>query len=284
MLEYITCKGDIMDDNLLSVRMISMIALSYYEKLINLTNNYMEDSYEYDEIIEKLKEMIMLENKEYNSISIDVINNYFSNLDFNKINTSLEERMFNKLSWRKKVLDGETKTDDMAILSDVIDSKILIDTLKLVNIKINAIDEDNDMLTVLREYHRNSKYTYLSSNNYLELLSIAYNFDIDKIPSINFSDIEKLYGINFVNSSGKIFYYYIIDGMNYLATINHNDKALEAYLSLMELSRIEVLLKYIDKDMLISIMEVYNKEYSIYKDNAALINVKRLIRKRKEEF
>ena len=268
---------------------ISSLIISYYNKLKMYAVNDMEDGLEYVNVLDRIRELISVEDDEYRKLDIFEVSSYISSFD-NHEEGLANERYYNKLINQIKVLEEENEyvIDKDVLLSTVIDSKIIIDTYKLVcermdNFTNNNYEYDSDIENLVN-YHKISKFYYLTSNNYIEKLALKYNFDIAKIPTLSFKYIQDEFKVNFLNNAHSTFSYYIIDSMKYLENINTNEGILNTYLSLFEISRIEVLLSYLNMKEVNAIMNIWNSYYGNKNNNDALVNVKKIIRKRKEEL
>ena len=84
--------------------------------------------------------------------------------------------------------------------------------------------------------------------------------------------------------SQNIIYNYVVSSIEELANFETDDKYLLSYISIFEVARVKVMLPYLNKESLESIMELYKQNKFSYDKNGALRKVKKLINKRKEEF
>ena len=134
-----------MQENIIGARTASFITLSYYKRLKDLALSNLEDTDEYNEIINKLKKYVNVENEQYSHITKDEINNYFKHLEKFQSADSLEGRCYLKLKERKREMDGNLLIGNKYLFSSILSSKIYIDVLKDVEEKINFLCENDFM-------------------------------------------------------------------------------------------------------------------------------------------
>lgn len=278
-----------MTNNLFNISVASTIITGYYQKLINLALTYCEDSSEFKDTIEKLKECVRVEHDFYLALDDNDINEYFKHIK-NKTSFSnkIDGRIYMRISNIKKIYEGNPVIDGDKLLSSIISSKITIDVLKNVEQKIIEInntdtmdEEDKAFLSLYSKYY---KFHYLSANPFIENLAFDNEFDIAKIPSYSYQDIEDSFKVKFVNNIQGNFYNYIIASLDELANIQSDDKYLLIYTKLFETARIESMLPYLNIDSLNKLISYINNHNIKYNSNSALTKVRKLIMKRKEEF
>ena len=274
-----------MDYNLNNVSIISSVITSYYQKLVNLILEGKEDNDEYNDILDKIKHIVKVEKKAYSNISLETINEYYKNTDFDGDNP-IENRTFSRLSEREKVLNDKQRLDDDSLLSSVLDAKITIDMIKLVYQKLINLKEENideDTYFSLMMYYHVSKFTYLTDSSFIEKIALEHNFNVEEIPTISFEEINKAFGIDLHNDLMEILYLNIYEELSALYELSEKDPILNTYSALTELSRIEVMLSYLDEKTLDRLINSYNQEYGDSKKET-MINANNLIKKRKKEF
>jgi len=176
-----------------------------------------------------------------------------------------------------------------SIVCMIIDSKFQIDVLKKINELIytcNTFNYDEELfLNELISYHEASKYTYLTSNNYLELLSLYSDFNIEKIPTLSFEKIEEEYNLSFIEESQPIFIDSITFSIDNLFKLDDNNNNIEkVYTMLYNFSEIEVFLSYLTLNSLKIISDYYENNLKNCKGSIARTNIKRLINNRKKDF
>lgn len=272
-----------MSPKLNKISIISSIITSYYQKLVNLIYEGNKNNDEYNEILEKIKEIIKLEKESYNNIDLKTIKDYYNEINLDGDNP-IENRCFSRLSEREKSLCGEPRSNNGMLLSVVIDGKIMIDVLKLVHKRLHELkEEDINAYENLMMYYEVSKFTYLTDSSFLEDLALKYDFNVEEIPSLSFEEISKSFNIDIKNNFMEIIYLNIFTELNALYEISEKDKMLNTYLALTELSRIEVLLSYLDEKTLDRLINAYQEEYGD-SNKETMINAAILIKKRKKEF
>jgi len=268
---------------------ISIRIVSLYDKLREYSYNNITDTEEYYTCIEEIKKLIKLENNEYNKLDISLINNYLDNICQEGIDNPYDERYYLKLlNHKKRIVNKENNSED-SIVSMIIDSKIQIDVLKKINELIytcNTFNYDEELfLNELISYHEASKYTYLTSNNYLELLSLYSDFNIEKIPTLSFEKIEEEYNLSFIEESQPIFIDSITFSIDNLFKLDDNNNNIEkVYTMLYNFSEIEVFLSYLTLNSLKIISDYYENNLKNCKGSIARTNIKRLINNRKKDF
>lgn len=272
-----------MDIELQKAHIASTIIESYYNKLREMTFLNDEENPEYNSIINKLKKAVIGEEQIYDEISDDKIINMINYLNKKEKKNNAELRMYSRLNHAyHKHHNKEFNIE----LSNIITSKIIIDVLKMVTLKIIKLSENNiseEFIEALLTYHHIYKYTYLTSNSFIEKLSLQYEFDILGLPNIEFSEVEKAFSTKFIEESGNITLEYIKSSIQELLSIRTEDKTLETYITLFEVSRIEVMLPYLSKNMLEK-LSIYLNSLNISNDNTAFKKIKKIINKRKEEL
>ena len=277
-----------MQENIIGARAASFISLSYYNRLKNLVLSGMEDTDEYNAIISRLKKYVKVENEQYSLVTKEELDNYFKYLENAEISDSLDGRCYLKLKERKKETYGSLKVGDKILFSSVISSKIYIDVLKDVEEKINSLEEndvmDNEDIEMIKTYHINYMFHYFTSNKFLEQIAINNKFNINNIPRITFEEIEEVYNIKFIDNIQNIIYNYIVESIDELANFETEDKYLLSYISIFEVARVKVMLPYLNKENLEKIMELFKTNKYSYDKNGSLRKVKKLVKKRKEEF
>ncbi len=267
-----------------NISILCSVINTYYQKLADLTINGCEDSVEYDEVLDNLRDKIELEKKELKKLDLKTIRSFFDNYYTDEDNP-IDNRRFSRLSEREKVLCGEPKLDDDSLLSNVIESKILIDMFKLVYKKIltqeDKMSEEDFISTMM--YYNFSKFTYLTENTFIEKIALAHNFHVDELPELSFDEIEKAFNIPLKKNLMEILRRNIFTELEALSEICEDDKVLSNYLKTTELARIQVMLKYLDErtfnDVFYSYMALYGESKSDMMKQA-----KKLIKKRKKDF
>ena len=275
-----------MNENIVKTKLASMLVEMYYNKIRSLLCAKQEDTSEFKDLVIKLRNCVNVENNEYHLLSEKDIRTIFMELDKNGIDNNVDIRVSNKIINEKK-LRGNFKVKNGVMLSDAITTKVIIDILKRIDKKIEFLKtegelSDEDIFT-LEIYNNAHKINYLSSNNYIEAIALKYFFNVSRIPTIYFNEIEEKFEMNFVTQSKQIFLNYAKDSIQEIANFKNDNGYLTAYASLFELSRTEVILEYLDYDNVKNLLAFL--DYNYESDNNEMLNTaKILIKKRKEEL
>ena len=278
-----------MNEGLFKVGTSSVIICATYHRLIELSYANMEDTSEYLELIEKLKIYIKAENELYHNLSKGEVDNYFALINNKTIfNNSIDGRIYTRMTDIKRIYDSNPVIDGNILLSSVISSKLTIDILKNVEEKIaelyDNMEMNDDDINMLKLYSKRFKFYYLTTNYFIENLALNANFDVKKIPSYSYQDIENRFNIKFINNIQNNFYNYVITSLNELSLLKSENKYIMIYTKLFEVARIEAMLPYLNLDSLNKILS-YITDHKIKCDsNSAIKKVKKIIIKRKEEF
>ena len=275
-----------MNENIIKTKLASMLVEMYYNKIRSLLCAKQEDTSEFKHLVIKLRNCVNVENNEYHLLSEKDIRTIFTEFDKNGIDNNVDVRISNKIINEKK-LRGNFKVKNGVMLSDAITTKVIIDILKRIDKKIEFLKtegelNDEDIFT-LEIYNNAHKINYLSSNNYIEAIALKYFFNVSRIPTIYFNEIEEKFEMNFVTQSKQIFLNYAKDSIQEIANFKNDNEYLTAYASLFELSRTEVILEYLDYDNVKNLLAFL--DYNYESDNNEMLNTaKILIKKRKEEL
>ena len=272
-----------MNERIQKARLSSAIVETYYIKLRELSYQNKENTSEFDEIIDILKKATLTEKETYDELSDEEIATTIQEFKNSDVQNVTEARMYDKLnaSYRKR-----NNTEFTISLGNIITSKIIIDVLKTVIFKIinltsvGASEEDIELMLTYNDIY---KYNYLTANEYTEQLSLQYKFDVLALPDIEFDEIEKKFKTQFVNKAADLFYNYITDSINELLEVETDDQFVNLHVTLFEMSRIEVVLPYLDKVHLTKLANYLN-ELKSKKDNNVMKKIRIIVNKRKEEF
>ena len=274
-----------MSEELSKLSMIAKSITNYYQELENLIYEDLTRNEEYEEIIKRIQELIKYENEEYAKVNLETIKTYFKQIH-NKDESLVKQRIQNRLNERLEILTNEPQTDDGKLLSNIIDAKIMIDTLKIVEKRIENIKQENihdPRFNTLIQYYESSKLTYLTNTSYLENIALKHSFDIKNIEEISIDKINNEFNIDLIRDFSNMLQINILTGLTTLKEINTYDEILNTYLALTELSRIEALLSYLDKNNIEKLLEIYKFVYGDSKEET-MTTANALIRKRKKEL
>lgn len=258
-----------------------------YVRLSELIIDNKTDTEEFDETLKRIKEILDEEEETYSKINLDTIEGYFkvySALD----DTPIENRVLERLSERKNVILDVPRINDYTTIGSVLGSKIMIDTIKLMEERINSLEKENctdEGVKLLRIYHKSAMFAHLTYNTYIEKRSLEYNFDIESIPSISFEEINNQFDTSIPNNIQNTIIRHILEDIMSLNDLNQNlpDRIMATYLALFELSRIETMLEYLNKKSLNTIYNIFQTQFTNSKTEPMLM-AKELIRKRKEKI
>ena len=275
-----------MNENIVKTKLASMLVEMYYNKIRSLLCSKQSDTSEFKDLVIKLRNCVNVENNEYHLLSEKDIRTIFMELDKNGIDNNVDIRVSNKIINEKK-LRGNFKVKNGVMLSDAITTKVIIDILKRIDKKIEFLKNEGELsdedIFTLEIYNNAHKINYLSSNNYIEAIALKYFFNVSRIPTIYFNEIEEKFEMNFVTQSKQIFLNYAKDSIQEIANFKNDNGYLTAYASLFELSRTEVILEYLDYDNVKNLLAFL--DYNYESDNNEMLNTaKILIKKRKEEL
>ena len=274
-----------MDNINLRAYTISLIIINLYKKIAISPNLNQK---EYNIIIKKLEEYLPKEKKEYNKLTLSETN-YLIN-EINKIDedTLTIKRYRNKLLERRQQIEDNFLNSKAISIINILDNQITIETLKKVNTKIATLRKigitDEHFIASIKRYHNSIKYLYLTSNTFLEELSLKHKYDIEEIPNIkvkyeNKDLVPKIEEYENDRATDNI-----IDSMEVLDNTIFANPILNTYMSMIELSHIEVLLSKINNIAYVNEIITYcNHEY--YKEDKDSIKIaKDKIKQRKKEL
>lgn len=274
-----------MTEELMSARLISKAIMDLYTKLMDLISDNNEDSILYDETIHKIKKAVILEKKAYNKIDLLTIKTFFDKYD-SKSDTPTEKRMYEKLTERMDRLTEKRKLQDGTLFTNVVDSKIIIDSFRIIRKRILSIKDENqedELFKRLVLYYHISKFSLFTTNSYIEDIALECNFNVDKMPNITFEDINKMYNIDSLKIANDDLCLKVYAILSILNEINNSDGVLNDYLALTELSNIETILNYLEYNEVSKLETLYQTIFS-KTTKPQLITAKKLIRNRLKEL
>lgn len=263
---------------------------SIYDEIIDMELGEF-DFHKYSILIDKIKQIKELENDAYNMLSLEDVERYLINIDEEEIDSDRAiERYYFKLSERRKILIGDDIYNEKYLISDVINSVILINSLEKLNEKIihisnqnfNSIDE-NVIANSLLFFYNTSKYTFLSSSSFIEDLMLSYGFNLWKMPKINLYNILKDYDVDLTIQTVSA-----MKAIQYMKKISDCDDEEEIdieklYIMLLNMTHFEVLISYLDKHRLAYIIREFNAS-NFKKNKNNVSSVRKILIKRKEEL
>lgn len=189
----------------------------------------------------------------------------------NKLTTFFDKICKNTLV-NKDLFSNLDPTLKFSIL-DLVNSKIAIDTQKLVFNKINSLyDDTNKMenyILLLKDIDKIYAVSYLSLHEVSERLAIDCLFDVNKITTFSFSDIEKRINdekgvcINLVDVYNDLFFSAAISLLEVINSEKFDaNNILSIYTHLGYVSKLEILTNYLTKNQLLK-LEDYCKKLKI---------------------
>ena len=281
------------------------LCYTYSDKIIRIyTKIFIMGLFNDNELVNKLKEFIDIENEFYEDLTINDIQYFFKNMK--KIDT--DNHNLSYLRFRNKImyiankhngyklslseLDFEDKyTKKEFDIFSLIIAMIDIKSLKLVKKKINNlnIDNINDKKFVIELKNNFEKKLWLESfgNDVIENVLLFNDMDIDKVPNIDINLLIKsvlsknkdlkdnrIYDVIFDMAENTI---KIILSYGYY---KNNPEDIFNYLYLI--TRLDVIISYLDKDYLDILSEYCNY---LTKYNKTLVNnINVLIKKKSKDL
>lgn len=280
---------------------VSSKIIKCYDMLVSLLVFGLDDKEKISDLIFKLNKLMDKEFKEYNKLTVNDINNYVEKLSNTSENllslkdmricfriASTYDRM-RGFSINSKDLFPHLNVDVELGIIDIVNSKIIIDTYKLICIKLNSLnwyDEKSRLYTErMIDLNLQSAIYKLSMREMSELLVLDSLFDINNIPNISLKIVEDiLYKKNNKKMDVKLCvrnksYTDAINFLNRLQTNRINpDNPVSIYDNLFSVTHLEVLLDYLSIEQLKAISSYYEKIN--IKDKLIAENVKRLFKDR----
>lgn len=237
-----------------------------------------------DKEIEELRHLVIEENKILNSLDSDNIDECYDELenlsnryDYTVIDRVRERLMIRGIILNDKNIEGTIFFDNPNIegfvfdIHDVILAMIHIEVFKILEAKIDNIHGKNNSTFKrdLCEYYERAKFKHFNNIPTLEFVSLLYNADMSKVPSIDINDIREYEAID-EDELNDFFISMAQDTIDLIASID--DSYLEEALKntndvfdyLFDITLFEVLLSYMNIPMLYEISEYCDE---VIKDN-----------------
>lgn len=241
-----------------------------YEELKDL-----DDITKFNDYIDKIKSYRVLEDEAYNGLSLEDVNKYLDRIK----DTDLEDDTIYR--YKLKLIERENILTNKDTLSTLIDAIIMLNTLKLMNRKIEKLLTDNifepGLIMILKLYFDEVKYTFLASSSYLENIAIKYEYDLRGIPDINLLEIyppylqEEYLTIQTVLTEKAIEYIK-------KEKEDNTDSIENIFMGLMQEANFEVIINYLDKKRLGYVIKKYNEDKKKNK------NIRNILVKRREKI
>ena len=263
--------------------------MQYYDLL---TNQKLTDEANYLDIFYKLRNLCNQEYNIYNQMTFLDLWKYIENMQHtNNANINLTDiRIGNRIQaiydrMRNYTIDCNklypTLNSNIKLsINDVIHSKIIFDTSKIITTKLqNLAYSNNHLINELLDLHLKNTIYKFSNYELSELILLSCSFNLELTPTINLSDIIKLSNNKITNLKEYL------DNHCYQEIIPLIDSLLEneinqldifsIYDNLFAISHLENLLNYLSKDRLIALVNYYQSKF----DNKKILsqNVKKLL-------
>lgn len=249
--------------------------------------------------IETLRELVVEENKILNSLDTDVVDEYYDKLEslseryyYTVIDRVRERLMIRSIILNGKNIEGNEFLDNPNIegfdfdIHDVILAMVHIDVFKILKSKIDNIYGKNNNLfrRDLYEYYERAKFRYFNNIPALEFVSLLYNADMSKVPSIDINDIKKC-ELADNEELDDFFVCMAQETIDIIASINDSDleeslkNTEDVFDYLFDITLFEVLISYMDVPMLHEVSDYCNK---IMKDDNKINigHINNLVKKR----
>lgn len=286
------------------------------EELENNYDKYIELIYKYNDIrskfrmsiakivvseINELKDLVIVENKILNDINVLNIDEYLDRLDSfnNRYDSIIIDRVRERLMIRNISLSGNNikgtdffnnpSINGMEFdIHDVILTMIHIEVFKTLKSKLDNLEtfseSDKCFRRDLYEYYERAKFNDFSYIPTFEVISLLYNTDMARIPSI---DINRLMEHDSIDNDelDKFISTMAVDTIDLIASIEDSylEEALkntyEAFDYLFDIILFEVLLSYMDVSMLQEVSD-YCKEVMNANNKINVSNISRLVKKK----
>lgn len=249
--------------------------MQYYDLL---TNQKLTDEANYLDIFYKLRNLCNQEYNIYNQMTFLDLWKYIENMQHtNNANINLTDiRIGNRIQaiydrMRNYTIDCNklypTLNSNIKLsINDVIHSKIIFDTSKIITTKLqNLAYSNNHLINELLDLHLKNTIYKFSNYELSELILLSCSFNLELTPTINLSDIIKLSN----NKTTNLKEY--LDNHCYQEVIPLIDSLLEKeinqldifsiYDNLFAISHLENLLNYLSKDRLIALVNYYQSKF-----------------------
>ena len=274
-----------MPEELKKVILLSEEITMQYVKLTGLMIDEETDTEEFEDTLTKIKELLDEEQEVYSKINLDTIEGYFKVYNLLE-DTPIENRVLERLKERKNVILDVPRINDYTTIGSVIGAKIVIDTIILMEKRINSLVKENSTdegVNLIKMYHKSALFAHLTNSTYIEKRSLEYDFDVESMPPISFEEINKQFDANIPNDIQNTIIKHILEDLISLNDINLPDRFVATYIALFELSRIETMLEYLNKNSLNTMYRIFQSQFNNSKTEPMLM-AKELIRKRKDSI
>lgn len=283
---------------------ISDSIIDYYNRLFEMINENKQDSDEFNNILDIISRLTVIEIKQYDKLTMDEIKCIWS--EFEQIPSSklslCDIRVINKLHIsydkltknciRNNNLFEFLDENELLSIADIVNSKIMIDSFKLMLKKISELECNSDYEKKLKKefllYIMQHALFKLSIGYASEKLSLKNGYNISKIESVDLNQIEdQIFDATgnkpdlIVFARDNIFADFM-DFLNLLENANFDTDDLEnIYDNLYFITYMEVIIKYLNKEQLAFVSSYIN---GINFNNKLIANnIRRLVKTEQDE-
>lgn len=270
---------DILNDNMRECYSISgYVVVKYYELYEIMMNNSIEDSSIYETYVNDILELVIKEYEMYRKLSLDDVNmclNLIKNVDCDSL--MIDARFKHKLEMLKKIYEGhKIDFDELKLycivknievpLLEVLYSLIDIEVMKKLRKKIDVITSNNysDLLFIktLNKRFNLVLFNQTYSNNLTEMVNLSYNMDVLNVPTIDINILIEKINNMFQISNDSCFNpvdMTLIEiariTIDRLVEVNFENNPKIVFDNLLFITRLEVLISYMNIDCLLSLLD-----------------------------
>lgn len=255
----------------------SINTVNLYNELTNyLLRDVTDDSF--SSLIFRLKTSIDKECICYDKLTLSELIEFESQINLSE-NNNLSEyimRIKNKLMFSfEKVYNNSIMNKDLFLnldynlhlsILDLINSKINIDTQKLITKKISSLTADNfdtsNYILLLKDINKVYSINYLNLYEVSERMLINSSFDINKLSTYSFEDIEKrIYAdrnikVDLKNMYNNVIFFMALNLLEIIENSKFNqNNILSIYTNLYYVSKLEILLDYLTHSQLLELLD-----------------------------
>ena len=269
--------------------MISSKICKLYDDLAILSLEEKDNDGIYFEKLDELKDLIRIEDENYSLLSLDDANKYLSVIDHNNLDDRYINRYYLKLISRKNAITYPDLMVSNFSLDSVINSKILIDTLRktynsISDMEVLNEDEEN-FLTELKVYHNTLKYTFFSENEFIEKIGLYFKFDVNNMPVFEMELIKGLFNLDSIDISQESLVYNAMKTIDLIIYSDKKSTVPNVYLALYNVNQLEVLISLLDKLSIAKVIRYYNScSKDKIKNKVYLRTVRDIISRRRNDF
>lgn len=261
----------------------SSICYGLYQRLINFAMVGGEDTPEYADTIELLKNATKVESEEYNKLHIKIVSIWIELLENNPNKNDVEERCYIKLSEMLNKYTASSQKKPILTKKTSFLGKIRIRTLKAVKDELGDIEDrmnyqDSD-IEQMNTWLRIITINTLKENSYTASIALDNGFNIDDMINAIDEDTEEEKASIPQSEILAILKSEILT----LAALEIKKEAYYIVISEYQIARIRILMEYLTKNGLRTLRNIIEeKRFASKKDITNII--KRLLKLREEEL